>query len=81
MSVARAVTFSVIAPSRTAFDDLGEPDGFDDLVCHFITVALTELDDHSTLVGLMRNLDDRTRGTPTKSANPGNVVKDFDSHY
>jgi hypothetical protein len=28
------------APDGAYFDDLGDPDGFDDLVCHFVTVDL-----------------------------------------
>ena len=59
----------------TAFDNLGAPDGFDDLVCHFVTIDLTALEDSSMSAGLTGNLND---GTPIEGEDSVNVVKDCD---
>ncbi len=56
-----------------AFDSLGSPDGYDDLVCHFVTFELTELEDESTEATLTGNLLD---GASIAGSDSVNIVKD-----
>ena len=60
------------------FDDLDPTaDGFDDLVCHFVTIELTTLTDTSTAASLTGNLTD-TGATPITGEDSVKIVKDCD---
>ena len=58
-----------------AFDSLGDPDGIDDLTCHFMTIELSNLEDDSTTADLNGNLND---GTAIIGQDSVNIVKDCD---
>ena len=59
----------------TVFDSYGLPDGYDDLVCHFLTFELTDLEDTSSTAVLTGNLLD---GSALEGEDTVNIVKDCD---
>lgn len=61
-------------PTATPFDNLGDPDGYDDLVCHFVTSEITPMaDGDQTVVEVMGYLMD---GTPFAGTDVVKVVKE-----
>jgi hypothetical protein len=74
------------SPDPNAFDNLGAPDGYDDLTCHFVTVDLDLVDNSTTADLTIKVCDDPNDVDGCQEGDPGyevltatdsvNIVKD-----